>query len=158
MTTNYIDAIDSIFSLIKTAWDSGAGVIVDPDGDPAPVVPALYWPGIQEPDKPDASKYWARISQQTVVEGQTALSGGTGKARFTAQGLIFVQIFCPKTTSKAYENGRLLSVLVKNAFRGKVTTENVWFRNAKIQELSPEISFHRFNVVVEYEYDEMGAL
>jgi len=147
---SYTNAINSIFSLFLTAWSAGTPAITT-------TAPKVYWPGVQEPASIDGSKFWARVSQQTVIESQTALAGGdTGKKRYTAQGLIFVQIFCPKSDSANFQKGRLLAVVARDSFRGKTTTENVWIRNARINELSSEESFHRFNVVVEYEYDEIA--
>jgi hypothetical protein len=149
MSTTYSTAIKSMFSLFFTAWQAGATSIVG-------YIPNINWPGIEKPTKEDASKFWARVSQQTVDEGQTALAGAGSRRRYTAKGLIFIQLFCPKTDSRSIDLGRSLAVLARDSFRGKISTENVWFRNVRIQELDAEESYHRFNVVVEYEYDEMG--
>lgn len=149
MTTTYVEAIDQMFSLFNSAWNAETTAIVG-------YVPEVRWPGVEEPGTPDASKYWARVSQQTVIEEQTTIGDSNGKRRYTASGLIFVQIFCPKSEAAAMENGRNLAVIARNSFRGKTTSGKVWFRNARINELAPEESAYRFNVVAEYEYDEIS--
>lgn len=149
MTTNYVQAIDEIFSLANAAFVANAAAIVG-------YLPDIRWPGVAEAGTPDASKFWARVSQQTVLEEQTTLSGEDGKKRYTASGLVFVQLFCPFSDVAAMEKGRALAVMARNAFRGKTTSGKVWFRNARINELAPADGAYRFNVVTEYEYDEIG--
>lgn len=149
MATDYVTAIDEMFSLFYEAWLAQSSDVVG-------YVPEVRWPGVEEPQTPDFSKYWLRVSQQTVIEEQTALAGSDSKRRYTASGLIFVQLFCPKSEADAMENGRKLAVVARNSFRGKTTSGKVWFRNARINELTPEESAYRFNVVAEYEYDEVS--
>jgi hypothetical protein len=149
MATDYVTAIDEMFSLFNEAWLAQSSDVVG-------YVPEVRWPGVEEPQTPDFSKYWLRVSQQTVIEEQTALAGSDSKRRYTASGLIFVQLFCPKSEAVAMENGRKLAVIARNSFRGKTTSGKVWFRNARINELAPEESAYRFNVVAEYEYDEVS--
>lgn len=150
MTTTFKDATDEICGAFWQAWN--AAEVSSLVG----YVPDVRWPFVEEPEKPEASKYWARVSIQTVFEEQTALAGSDSKRRYTASGLVFVQLFCPKSRSDAGEIGRKLAEIARNSFRGKSTPGNVWFRNARINELSPENLFYRLNVVAEFEYDEIG--
>lgn len=148
MTTTYPAALDEMFALFRDAWNTGATAIVG-------YVPEVRWPGVEEPDKPETKKYWARVSTQTVLERQATFRNGDDK-RYTTDGLLFVQIFCPMSDARAMERGRNLAVLARNAFRGEETSSSVWFRNARINELSPDGKAYRFNVVTEYEYDELA--
>ena len=147
MTFNYTNAVDQMFALFNTAWVNQTVPIVG-------YVPVVRWQGVEELTKPDASKYWARVSQQTILEEQRGFSTFNGSALYSTRGLIFVQIFCPKSDIKAMEKGRSLAVVARNAFRGKTTSGKVWFKNCTINELSPEESFFRLNVVSNYNYDE----
>ncbi len=149
MTTDYVSAVDQMFSLFLAAFTAGAPAI-------AGYMPEIRWQNVDEGTTPDASKYWCRVSQQTVIEEQTALAGSDGKTRYTASGLIFVQLFCPIADISASSKGRKLAVIARNAFRGKTTSGKVWFRNVRINELPKETSAIRFNVVAEYEYDEIS--
>jgi hypothetical protein len=108
--------------------------------------------------KPNNSKFWIRLSQQTVIERQRTLStceGTIGKKRYLTQGLIYVQLFCPITHPLSIELGRKLAIIARSAFRGQAVS-GVTFRHARIQELDPEQELNRFNIVTEYEYDELG--
>lgn len=145
----YEEAIDEIFGIFNAAWFGDSAAVVG-------YVPEVRWPGVEEPEKPELSKFWARVSQQTVIEGQSSLRNGDGGQRYTTDGLVFVQIFCPKSDSLGMTNGRKLAIIARNAFRGNATSGQVWFRNARINELPPEENWYRFNVVAEYEYDENG--
>lgn len=149
MTTTYEEAKDEIYSQFFAAWVAGSAAIVG-------YVPEVRWQNLEEATKPDQSKYWARVSTQSVDEPQANLGADAeGKRRYTGLGLVFVQIFVPKTEGNDYK-GAKLAELARNAYRGKKTTGGVWFRNVRINNLEPEELFYRFNVVAEYEYDEIG--
>lgn len=148
MTTTFSGATDEICGAFWQTWNAAETSSL------VGYVPDVRWPLVEESAEPDSSKYWARLSIQTVFEEQTALAGNDGKRRYTASGLVFVQIFCPKSISNSGEVGRKLAEIARNAYRGKTTPNKVWFRNVRINELSPENLFYRFNVVAEFEYDE----
>ena len=145
---SYQAAIDEMFAKFYTAWqtlDVGLGY-----------VPETRWQGIEVANEPDKSKYWVRVSQQTVDENQSTFRQGSSGRRFTTEGLIFVQLFCPKSDSQAMTTGRKLATIARDAFRAVDSSDNIWFRNSRIVELSPENEWRRFNIVAEYEYDEEG--
>jgi len=147
----FSDTRDEIGALFLTAWQSTVAIVG--------YVPEVQWQGVQYRTMPDGSKYWARLSKQTVIESQATLStceGLPGQRKYETSGLIFVQIFCPKSDSQAFELGQKLATVARNAFRGKVTPGKIWFRNVRINELEPEELYQRFNVVSEYEYNELG--
>lgn len=148
MTTTFSGAADEINGAFWQVWNAAeVSALVG-------YVPDVRWPMVEEPAEPDSSKYWARVSIQTVFEEQTALAGSDTKRRYTASGLVFVQIFCPKSISNSGEIGRKLAEIARKGYRGKSTPNKVWFRNVRINELSPENLFNRLNVVAEFEYDE----
>lgn len=148
MTTDYIAAKDQMFALFNAAWKLNATAVVG-------YLPEVRWQGVPEATLPDQSKYWCRVSKETVIEEQTTFSGDDGKKRYTGTGLLWVQIFGPVSDIEAQHKGELLAVIARNAFRGKTTSGKVWFRNVRIAELPNDESAVRFNVVAEYEYDEV---
>lgn len=148
MTTTYPNAIDEMFAALRLPWNAQTTAIVG-------YVPEIRWPGVEEPDKPELKKFWARVSTQTVLERQATFRNGTDK-RYTTDGLLFVQLFCPMSDKQAMDKGRRLAVVARNAFRGVETSSSIWFRNARINELSPDGKAYRFNIVTEYEYDELS--
>ncbi len=152
MTTDYASAVDSIFSKFITEWQASSQAI-------AGYVPEFRWQGLQESAKPDPSKFWCRVSQNTVDESQASLCNDVAKSgnrRFEAVGLVFVQLFCPRSDVQAMEKGRLLAQVAKKIFRGQTPAGTVWFRNSRINELANENEWLRFNVIAEYKYSELG--
>jgi len=149
--TNYEGARDEIFALLNVAWLAGAAAIVG-------YVPEIRWQGVTKETKIDESKFWARVSMQSVGGEQASLSncaGAIGQKHYTDFGLIFVQLFAPMAAQQATMKLGRLAMLARNVYRGVSTDNKVWFRNARINNLEDELQFHRLNVVAEYEYDEL---
>jgi hypothetical protein len=141
-----------IFTQFKTGWDSNSAAV-------AGYIPEVEWQGVQLRETPDIGKYWVRVSIQTVGENQSSLSvaeGINGQRRYTAFGFVIIQVFAPRSTKDSFQNGIKLAEIAKKIFRGKTTPGKIWFRNVRVNELSPENSFYRLNVVAEFEYDELG--
>lgn len=146
------EAIDEMFSRFNDAWQTVSPSLLS-------YVPLVLWQGKNEPEKLDYSKYFARVSQQTVIESQSTLStecGAPGQKRFTVDGLLFIQIFCPKAEAKAWAVGRQLATIARNAYRGNRAGDSIFYRRPRIKELDPELECLRYNVITEYEYDEIG--
>lgn len=153
MPVDYVDAQDEMLAMFVAAWNAGSAAIVG-------YIPEIRYGGVDNPTKPDSSKYFCRISIQTVDEQQSTLSSAVKAEpgrRYTTNGLIFVQVFAPLSDSLSDRNGKKLSELAKKAFRGKATAGKVWFLNGRVQDnLASEEQFARFNVVTEYQYDELS--
>lgn len=151
MTTDYRGATDDIFGLItKTVKQHSVAVIG--------YEPEIRFQGVPEKDMPGVDKVWLRASIQTVDEQQKTFStceGGAGKKLYTSYGLVFVQMFIPKTKNGVWTKGTILASILRNAFRGSKSGNGVWFRNPRVEELTPEADFFRINVVSEFEYSEI---
>lgn len=148
MIGTYFDARDSLYA--KLILNTAEVIAL------VGYVPKIVYQGVESIDKLPTDEFWMRISQQTVLEEQATLSGNDLKRRYTTDGLLFVQIFIPKTLPQNYAIGVKLAVFVKNLYRGKQTEDCIWFRNVRIQELPAEDAWNRLNVVAEYQYDEIG--
>ena len=152
MTATYSEAVDAMFALFNAAWTAGAAAIVG-------TVPEIRWQGVEGPNKPPANGYWCMVGVQTVAEPQSTFKTGVEpleNRRYTAIGFLVVQLFCPMSDAQSAYKGRLLAELARNAFRGQETSNGVWFRNGRIEPLPPEENAHRFNIIVEYQYDDIG--
>lgn len=149
MTTRYSNAVDEIFDVVNVAWNAGAAAIVG-------YTPEIRWQGIEEDGLPDSSEFWARISQQTVDRKQTTFAVST--LRYTVTGLLFVQLFGPKSDVSSMEKLRTLAEMICNALDGVKTDGGVIFRNTRPQELLDDEGFKRINVVSEYEFDEVKGV
>lgn len=148
----YDQYIDAMFAHFLERWTDGeVNTLLGYDTE-------IRWVGVSAP-KPDNTKYWIRVSQQTVLERQKTLSdcaGAPGKKRYKTEGLLYVQLFCPIANPQSMELGRKLAIIVRSAFRNQGVA-GVTFRHARIQDgLAPEQELNRFNIVTEYEYDELA--
>lgn len=135
-------AIDSMFGQFLTAWKAGSAAIVG-------YVPEVRYQGRIQQALPDASKYWCRLSEQTVLENRKAI----GNVLFESSGLIYVQIFAPQSLPDGFQKARALANLARDAFRAQ--NPLVRFINARATEVPSEDGFHRFNTVTEYDYTEV---
>lgn len=147
MTANYSEAIDAMFSRFYTDWLSGTTAIVG-------TVPEVFWQGVELPEKPIVDEFWCMVSTQTVMSEQATFRNNI--KRYTTSGLLVVQLFCPRSDSQSMQKGRELAELVQTTFRSGETANGVWFRKVRINELPAEENSYRFNVVVEYEFDEIA--
>ena len=147
MSTTYDQAVNEIFARFREVWSTGSlGVL--------PEIPEVRWQGVENPETPNYSKYWVRVSQETVEEQQATLRNPSCGQRYRTDGLLFIQLFCPKSDARSMEKGRKLAIVARNAYRGYTTPSGVWFRNARVSELEAEEKWVRFNVIVTYQYDE----
>ena len=148
MIDNYSAGRNEIFTQFNSALPA-VGTLIG-------YAPNIVYQGVEEPAKMPTDKLWVRVSQQTVLESQAALAGNDLKQRYSSEGLVFSQIFIPKTKPENYAIALAAANIIKLAFRGKQTTNCIWFRNVRIQELPAELAWFRINVVAEYQYDEIG--
>jgi len=156
VSTTYPEAKAEIYRLFTTYFTANA---VAASG--LAYIPEIRYAGVLTPGlpaTPPKEKHWCRISTQLVTEEQDTLStcvADIGRRRYTAAGLVFVQMFAPATSEGTTKND-LLAHVAKLAFRGKTADGGIWFRNARVNELKPEESFFRLNVVAEFEFNEIG--
>ncbi len=152
MSLTYSEAKDQMRSVFYDAFDSAATTILG-------YKPDIRWAGVELPNSPDPAKFWCRHSIQTVDDGQATLSNnvtGPDKRRYNAAGLIFVQMFMPKSHPNADSLLTRLAELARNAHRRQNLPCSVWFYNARINDDLPiEQDNLRVNVVIEFEYDEI---
>lgn len=148
----YEQTNDEINAAFLAEWNAHSSSIVG-------YTPEIRWQNVQQRAVPDGSKFWVRVSKDTIYERQATLStceGIPGQRKYTANGLVFIQLFCPKSDAQAFELGQQLAMVARNAFRGKTTPGNIWFRNVRINEIQPEELYFRINIIAEFEYDELG--
>lgn len=153
MTVEFDQAVAEMEVIFNTAWQANAGAVFG-------YIPQIVWNGKEASTKVDRTKVWVRFSTQNVTEEQATLSTCVDKPyvrRWNGAGLIFVQLFLPKTIANALIKGRTLAKVARNAYRGKKSDGGVTFHNVRINDgLDPEELFYRINVVAEYDYDELG--
>lgn len=148
MIADYNTAIEEIYNEFYTTWIAQSSAVVG-------YVPEIRVEGVELPDEPDYSKFWCRFSTQEVRSNQTTLKGDE-KIRYRNYGLVFIQIFCPKSGVTSARDGRDLSDIGKKSYQGHSTSGKIWFRNTRVNGLTPENLWYRINVISEYQYDTQG--
>lgn len=138
MSATYAEAVDSILGLFKTAWDVPGHV-------------ALY-ENIAG-DVPSGVAPWARVSLRHLAGNNSSLSGALGVQRYDRAGLLTVQIFVP--VGEGLSEAHTLAKIVTDAYEGVATTNGVWFRNSRVNEIGPDGDWFQINVIIDFIYDEI---
>ena len=100
--------------------------------------------------------HFARFTLQRVVEEEITIRNGELGRRYEHAGLIIIQIFTDRQEVRCQEFGRRLADAARDIFRGQTFDGGIAFRRCRVNDLDPESKFQRFNVIVEYEFDEIA--
>lgn len=147
IATDYISAVNEMYGKAKDAATSVATAV----GIPSPLI--RYFGRDQDSTPWPASKFGVEVSQVGATNRQTAF--GIGKRRYTTTGTLYLRVQAPQAGSNGFELGRKWCDGMKKAFRTASPGAKVWYRNARVSELSPERGAYRFNVEIDYVYDEL---
>lgn len=141
---NRTQARGEIFSRVQTMWPTASAEIVG-------AATELRYQGVTYPQSPSVTTYWARLSLQIVSEDQETLRNGV--RRFRSDGLAFVQLFYPTADTQVASKSDLLAEATRNIFRLRTPQDNIIFTRARINDnIDPEASWLRINVISEFEY------
>lgn len=149
MPTTYSEAYDTITNKLILDWATNAANIV---GTMTPA-PELRFTDVEKGEIPEG--YFARFTMQPVFERQRTFRNGEDQ-RYQSSGVIIIQVFAPRSDQQGAERQRLLAEVARGIFRGKTFDGCIWFRNVRINRLDAEAKYLRTNVVMEYEFDEIG--
>lgn len=147
--TTYSDAVDEMFGMINSIWNANSSII-------AGYVPEIHWPGKPEPTSVPMDQVWARVSVQLVSDKQSSLANSNGVRRYHAIGLLYFQIFCPRTAASTLDIGRALANLIRLAFLKESPSGSIWFIDAVIRELPSTTENYPINIVVTFQYDSLS--
>lgn len=142
---NRLEAKDVIFGHAVTAWQAATAAlgIVNPEM-------RFKDDGLAEPAQ---GTYWARFSTQTVDESQETLRNSEFQRRFVTVGLVFIQIFCPRSDDDAPTRADQLAEAMRNAFRDPRVDDNLEFTQATIDDnVRPEPAWIAVNVNARFWY------
>ncbi len=143
MPTTLRGAREEILALVKAVTDTFSNfVVLWPDR-----------PGQSPVSDSSSPKSWARVTIQHGLRRQSTLSGGAGNRRFTASGVVTIQLFSP--ASDGLQDQDTKAQALRNAFEGVSTPNGVWFRNARSNEVGQDGAWHQTNVLADFEYDEV---
>lgn len=139
MTATFNQANNEILTFFKDAWDPTGHL-------------ALY--ENVKGEKPSAQEPWARLTVRHGPSRQASLSGALGTSRYERSGILTVQIFIPNGEG-GLSLGYSLGKVIADAFEGKATPNQVWFRNVTINEIGPSDEWFQLNATAEFTYDEV---
>ena len=144
MITSMAQADEEMAELFRQAWEVTAGKVCD-------------WPNAKGADHDEADT-WARWTLDYVGGGQKTMAK-TGSRKFTRMGLVYMFVFTP--LGVGLEVVRDASEIAINAYKGKRTPNNVWFRNVRIdseghgQGSGKNKSWWTTCVVAEFVYEQL---
>lgn len=151
MIIDAAQARDQMALVLQAAWDAADwpsyGIVKAPDikwqgrgGDIefAPKQPAITWEAVHS------------------REPQVALSDDVGNKLYEPAGIIVMQSRGWLLSGNGFEVAERLAIIAKEAYRAKYTSDCIWFRNARAQEVGPDAGWYLFNIYVEFEYNEVG--
>jgi hypothetical protein len=84
--------------------------------------------------------------------GNQSSLGSVGNRKFDRKGVVIVQVFTP--IGDGFTLDDTLSTVARNCFEGVTTSNGVWFRRTKVQEVGKTGAFYQTNVTAEFEYTE----
>jgi len=148
MPVTYSDAHDELLGILNGAWQQLAAIVG--------YIPVIQWPGAAVAAQPPLDQIWARASYQIVTDSQASFSNQNSERKYRAKGLFYVQVFCPRTEADK-QLGIQLSQFVREFYRKESPSGELWFTNARIIELAATDQNYPINIVVNYEYENIGG-
>ena len=133
MTIDFNNAIDEIYSMFSAEWLANSMSVADIN-----YVPEIRLEGLENPNKPDASKLWARFSWQILDESQNSLKNSNSVQLYSILGIVAIQIFGPRSDDQSFDKIMSLAKMTRNLFRGHSISDNIWFK-PKISKQSPGV-------------------
>lgn len=143
---NRVDAKNEIFNVVALQWPTVLNPIVGSNHE-------LRYYGLKYASEVPVTKYWGRLSLQTVSEDQENLRNDV--RRYRSYGLVFLQLFAPINAPTAATNLDKIADGLRNLFRHCTAADNVQFSRARIVDnIDPEAAWLKANVVAEFEYNQ----
>lgn len=140
--------------MFNTRWQARTTAIVA-------YIPDVRYPGVERPDKPLTSKYYAQVKILPAGEKQITFRNnvdGLQNVRYNNYGILQFVIFCPLSDSQNALRGRNLGIVIRDSFSGKESPSGVFFHSAIVKEnLPPTEVFNKIQVNVDYNYDDVRS-
>jgi hypothetical protein len=151
MSITFQGALDLLFNTAKGAIDANANAILG-------YAPDVRYPGVPKALPPDMDKFWIRVSAQIVTDGIAALASASGQRLYEAEGLLSIQLFCPRNIAGSRDaQGLPFAEAIRTAFRSGSSSGEVWFTNAVIKELPEGDESYPVTVSVRFSYRTVAA-
>lgn len=105
---------------------------------------------------PAKSEIWARWQIQYNWGGQGSLANVEGNRRWMREGTVIIQVFTPLNIGQETRYNAVETIV--NAYEGKRTPSDVWFRNVRFNEVigGTEVSgWQQTNVYIDFLFDQI---
>ena len=138
MSLTYEEAYDEILTMYKAAWDvTGYEAFYEevPKEQPSSEVPFTY------------------VSVKFVDGFSAGMGASSGQRMFRRTGFVMVQLFCQ--SGKGLSESLQMAKVIADAFEGKCSPGNVWFRSVVPKDMGQDGDFRQTNIVIDFEYDEI---
>lgn len=143
---NRVDAKNEIYATVSSQWTSVLVPIVGTNNE-------LRFFGVKYATEVPVTKYWGRLSLQTVSEDQETLRNNV--RRYRSYGIAMLLLFAPINDSQAGNKLDRIADDLRNLFRHCTAADNVQFSRARVVDnIDPEAAWLRANVVAEFEYNQ----
>lgn len=145
------NARKAMLAHVNTLWGSGAAAI-------AGSTPEIRWQGVELPTLPGSDKYWMRVSTENVTtrqKGHRIEDPGISKVVYQTNGFITLEIFAPMNSRESFSRGELLAELGQCMFMATQIGGEIWFRNPRIRPLNNDGTHYRWNVIADYQFDQV---
>lgn len=146
MALSYDEAYDAITTYFTAEWAAKADDIVG-------YVPDIRFAGIEEKEKPTVT--FVRFVMNPVSSPQSTLRNAEYGQRYENNGIIIVQLLVERKSVQAEAQARKLAQVAQGIFRDPGFPGCFIFRNIRINNLEPEATWLRKNVITEYQFDEL---
>lgn len=145
MSTNYTAAVDEMYTLVKDAIAASAVSVGTGPVD-------VRYLGRDKETIKAVTSFAAEVSQ--VGQNNNLRGFGVSDRLYTQTGELRIKLLAPQAGANTFRKGQLFADQLKRAFRVRKVVSNVWYRNARVIEMMPERGAYRFDVAVNYSYDE----
>jgi hypothetical protein len=133
-----------MFSMLNDAWK--ANVKITP-------LPEIRWQSRTYHTPPEPTKPFARAVIMHASGGQVSLAG-PGGTKWSRRGVCIVECLSPIKDGGGLSTALVLAEVARNAFEGQ-STQELWFRNCRINEIGEAEDWFQINVVAEFYYEEV---
>lgn len=152
MTRDPAQARDSMASLFAAAWassDAWASLGL-------PDAPRIAWQGRRLDPEPSLDAPYCRWIARHGEPPRPSLAGDQATRIYPNSGMIIVQCLAPLDPGNGFEVAERMAIIARDAYRGKQTSDCIWFRNARIEEVGEDAGWFLFNAYVDFTYDEVS--
>ena len=116
-----------LYDFVRDRYLDACALVLPEDADPQ-----MRYQGYTQ-DEPADGSYWCRVSRIVVAENQETLRNGDGVRRFRSTGIVFAQLFAPRSDSRSQVRIDIIAESLRNAFR-TFQPEDLEFTNAVIDD------------------------